>query len=98
MFVGSDFDRHAIIYDSATEGVSVGFAPTPSLLPALGACTGMDIVAILKKCKQRLTSLKVLLDGERPERGNPRPYKKINVRYLIVGKQLDERQVVKAID
>jgi putative redox protein len=58
----------------------------------------MDIVAILKKCKQRLTSLKVLLDGERPERGNPRPYKKINVRYLIVGKQLDERQVVKAID
>ena len=67
------------------------------VLTALGACTGMDIVAILKKRKQRLMSLKVLLSGERPEYGLPKPWTSIHIKYVLSGKKLDKRFVEEAI-
>ncbi len=68
-----------------------------SLLTSLGACTGMDIVAILKKRKQRLRSLKILLSGERPEYGLPKPWTSINIKYVLSGDSLETRFVEEAI-
>jgi len=68
-----------------------------AVLTSLGACTGMDIVAILKKRKQKLRSLKVMLSGERPKYGLPKPWTTIHVRYILSGDRLNKRFVEEAI-
>ena len=66
LFLGSDDRGHTLVYDSSEDGVGRGIGPTRSLLTSLGACSGMDVVALLNKRKQKLASLRVLLKGERP--------------------------------
>ena len=96
VFLGSDTSGHTVVYDS-TEGTQKGIGPMRALLTSLGACTGMDIVAILKKRKQRLTSLKILLSGERPEHGAPKPWTSIRVKYVLSGESLETEYVEEAV-
>jgi putative redox protein len=96
VFVGSDRSGHSVVYDSS-EGPMKGISPMRALLTSLGACTGMDIVAILKKRKQKLTSLKILLSGERPEYGLPKPWTSIHMKYVFVGSRLEKKHVEEAI-
>ena len=96
VFLGSDTSGHTVIYDSA-DGTQRGISPMRALLTSLGACTGMDVVAILKKRKQKLRSLKILISGERPEHGLPKPWTSIHVRYVLSGDSLETRFVEEAI-
>ena len=68
-----------------------------SLLTSLGACTGMDVVAILRKRKQKLRSLRILLSGSRQEHGLPRPWISIHVKHALSGESLETRYVGEAI-
>jgi putative redox protein len=102
VFLGSDQSGRSIVFDSSLSESrkerkpSRGFGPMNTLLTALGACSGMDIVAILGKRKQRLESLKVEVSGKRPEFGHPKPFTEIHLRYLLAG-QLEERYVNEAV-
>ncbi len=95
MFLGSDTSGHTVVYDS-TEGVQKGIGPMRALLTALGACAGMDVVAILNKRKQKLTSLKIQLSGERPPHGLPRPWTSIHIKYILAGVDLERKYVEEA--
>lgn len=57
----------------------------------------MDIVAILKKRKQKLTHLKVFLSGGRPKYGLPKPWTSIHIKYVLSGEKLDKRFIEEAI-
>jgi len=96
VFLGSDTSGHTVVYDSA-EGTAKGIGPMRALLTSLGACTGMDIVAILGKRKQKLKSLKILLSGERPEHGLPKPWTSIHIKYVLSGESLEKKFVEEAI-
>lgn len=96
VFLGSDTTGHTIVYDSA-EDTAKGISPMRALLTSLGACTGMDIVAILKKRKQRLRSLRILVSGERPEHGLPKPWTSIHIKYVLSGDSLEKKFVEEAI-
>lgn len=96
VFLGSDKSGHTVVFDSS-KGVAKGIGPMRAVLTALGACTGMDIVAILKKRKQKLTSLKVLVAGERPEYGLPKPWTSIQIKYVLSGERLEKKYVEEAI-
>ena len=96
MFVGSDTTGHSVVYDS-TDGVARGISPMRALLTSLGACTGMDIVAILGKRKQKLKSLKILISGARPEHGLPKPWTSIHIKYVLSGESLEKKYVEEAI-
>jgi putative redox protein len=74
-----------------------GISPMRALLTSLGACTGMDIVAILQKRKQNLKSLKILLTGERPKYGLPKPWTSIHIKYVLTGEKLERKYVEEAI-
>lgn len=97
VFMGTDTAGHTVVYDS-TEGTARGIGPMRNLLTALGACSGMDIVAIMKKRKQKLTSLKIQLNGGRPEHGLPKPWTTIHIRYVLAGKALERKYVEEAIN
>ncbi len=96
VFLGSDASGHTVVFD-AVQGAPKGISPMTALLTSLGACTGMDIVAILKKRKQDLASLRIFISGERPEHGLPKPWTSIHIKYVLSGVGLERRYVEEAI-
>ncbi len=96
VFLGTDVTGHTLVYDSA-QGTQRGISPMNAVLTSLGACTGMDVVAILKKRNQRLKSLRIQITGERPEHGLPKPWTSIHIKYLLSGESLETKFVEEAI-
>jgi len=72
--------------------------PTEMLLGALGGCTGLNAVLLLKKFKQPFKSLEVELDGEQ-EKDWPRRFTRIDITFRIgwEGKH-DSELVDRALD
>jgi putative redox protein len=95
-FVAESQTGHALVTSFAHEHVS---APTPMelLLIALGGCSGADIVAILEKKRQHVTSYDIEVRAERRAE-HPRIYKSIEVVHHLSGRGLDAKAVEHAID
>lgn len=98
-FVASDDKGHSTIMDVPKKqgGEGSGFGPTQLLLAALGGCSGIDIVEILRKQRQGPERLEIIVSGRRTSEP-PRVYDKINVEYKIRGKDLKEKAVQRAIE
>lgn len=94
-FVAIGPSGHGIVLDSDRES-NKGPGPMELLLLALGACTGTDVVSILKKKRQNLESLEVICSGERASEP-PTVWVKLEVLYRLRG-QLDEAAVKHAIE
>lgn len=62
-----------------------GVRPMQTVLAALGGCSGVDIVSILKKQRETFSSLKIEVDGERETGKEPALWKSAHVRYLLTG-------------
>ena len=79
-------------------GEERGLGPTPMqlLLVAVGACTGIDVVTILKKMRQPLESLSIEVIGDKAER-LPEPFTAVEIVYHLRG-DLDEAKVRRAIE
>jgi len=97
-FVATDSAGHSIVMDASKQsgGEDSGFNPIQLLLIALGGCTGMDVVHIMRKQRQEISGLEVLVSGERVEEP-PRFYNNIHVEYKIKGKNIEEKAVQRAI-
>jgi putative redox protein len=94
-FVATGPSGHSITLDSDRIS-NQGPGPMELLLLALGACTGTDVVSILKKKRQKLESLEIVCSGERaPE--PPKVWTKLEVLYRLRG-TLDEAAVKRAIE
>jgi putative redox protein len=70
--------------------------PTELLLMALGGCTGVDVVSILKKKRQVVTAYRVEVSGDRRDE-YPRRFTRISVKHIVTGKGLVEKAVADAI-
>lgn len=98
VFVGSDEAGHSVVFDSGlAKGHPKGIGPMNNLLASLGACSGMDVAAILLKRKQRLRSLAVEVAGQRPKYGLPKPFTEVRLLYRVGGPELDEKAVKEAV-
>jgi putative redox protein len=97
-FVGESGSGHAVVMDGAPEagGRNVGVRPTEMVLLGLGGCTAFDVVAILEKAREKLTSCEVRLEVERaPE--VPKVFTKIRIVYHLTGRGLKESVVDRAV-
>ena len=75
-----------------------GMRPTEMLLGALGSCTGVNAILLLKKFKQPLKSLEVRVEGEQ-EKEWPRAFIKIEVTFVLGWDgQHDNEKVDSALD
>lgn len=86
---------HGLLFDDV-EG-NDGPRPTEVLLAALGACTAMDVVSILRKKRQALGSYRVRLEGEQAAE-HPRVFTAVRVVHEFEGGQLDAVAVRRAIE
>lgn len=78
-------------------GEDKGFRPMQMLLAALGGCSTIDIVSILKKQRQPVEDIGITVEGERESGVEPSLFKDIHVHFTLTG-NLDEDKVRKAVD
>ena len=94
----SEINGHKLIIDAKEEvgGQDRGPRPKPLMLAALGGCTSMDMVSILKKMRVELKSLNVIVEGELSEE-HPRRFLKMHVIYEVEGDNLPMDKIEKAV-
>jgi len=76
-------------------GHGTGVRPMQSLLSALGGCSAVDIVMILKKQKQTITLFEMDIDGEREAGKEPALWQTIHIVFKFKG-TLSQEQAEKA--
>ena len=98
-FVGQASSGHAIVMDGdiAHGGSNTGLRPTELLLIGLGSCSGMGIVSILKKKKQDVRGLEVIVRGEKEET-YPQKFSDITMQFVVSGRNLSEEAVKRAVE
>ena len=97
-FVGWASSAKAIVLDGRKEvgGSELGPTPMELVLIALAGCTAMDVISILKKQRQKVTSFQVKVRAERaPE--HPKVYTEFHLEYIVKGQGISEEAVKRAI-
>lgn len=86
-FEAKDAKGHAVLTDSATEsgGADAGVRPMQLLLMALGGCSGIDVVSILKKQRQTIDAFTMHISGEREAGVEPSLWKTVHIVFDIKG-------------
>lgn len=97
-FMGSTGSGHGIVMDTAAEhgGSNLGPRPMEMMLLGLGGCTGIDVVMMLEKMREKVTGFSVSLDGERAGE-DPKVFTHVTLHYTLRGKGLKEANVERAI-
>ena len=97
-FLAESGSGHAVIVDGAPEhgGRNIGPRPMELILMGLGSCASFDVIAILKKQRQEVTSCDCTLEAERAD-AVPSVFTKITINFQISGNNLDESKVERAV-
>lgn len=83
--------------DNNIGGLEGGLSPMQLLLAGIGGCSAIDVISILKKQKQKLTDLKVEVDGDRQKLdAGYSEYKTIHMHFILSG-ELDPKKVERAL-
>lgn len=98
-FVGEASSGHAIVMDgdASVGGSNTGVRPTELLLIGLGGCSGMDIVSILKKKREDIRNVDVIVKGEKAE-NYPKKFTEITIEFVVTGRNVSEDAVKKAVE
>jgi putative redox protein len=91
--------NHSIQTDSSANngGNDSGFRPMQLLLAALGSCSAIDIISILKKQRQVIDDFKIQVRGEREKDVIPSLWKEVSVTFFLRG-AIDAEKAKKAAD
>jgi putative redox protein len=82
--VGVNEQGHKTRFDATMDfsGPAKHATPMETILESLGACSMIDIIAILKKMRKEVTKLDVDLEAERADE-HPKVFTSIHVKYRI---------------
>ena len=100
-FAGSDFfigvtpSGHAQAIETDSTRASAA-TPMELLLIALGSCTGVDVISILKKKRQQVSEYRIEVSGERREEF-PRSFTRLNVKHIVIGHGVSVQAVAQSI-
>ena len=85
-FMAESGSGHAMVIDGPPDhgGRNLGPRPMETVLMGLGACSAFDVVSILAKARQRVTSCHVELDAERAD-AVPAVFTRVRMPFVIRG-------------
>ena len=95
-FVGISPSGHAQTIETDSERHAAA-TPMELVLLALGSCTGVDVISILKKKRQLVTDYRIEVNGERRDE-HPRSYTRLFVKHIVRGHGVSEQAVAQAIE
>lgn len=89
---------HTVVMDAPERvgGEDLGPVPKPFILSALSGCTGMDVVAILRKAEKGVTDLNIKVVGE-ISKTLPIEYIAIHIIYEFTGKEENKEAAMRAV-
>ena len=84
---------HIVNVDSRPEfgGNDMGPSPMELVLMGVAGCSAIDMISILKKQRQEITSFKAEVEGERVQVGEAKPFKDIYVVFSLEGEVNPEK-------
>jgi putative redox protein len=90
---------YELIMDTSPEhgGASSGFEPLELLAVALGGCTALDALMILRKKRQAVTGYRLRV-ATRQVQEHPQVYSHFVVLHIVQGRALDPRAVARSIE
>lgn len=94
-----EVDGHKFMIDATKEvgGKDRGPRPKPLTLAALGGCTGMDVISILRKMRIEPEYFNVSVAADMTDE-HPKLYNKIHITYSFKGENLPIDKLEKAIN
>ena len=97
-FEAKDANGHIVKIDTSPEtgGENFGVRPMQLLLMGLGGCSGIDILSILKKQRQKVTGFRMRIEGEREPGKDPSLWKKVDLVFEMKG-DVDKEKAEKAV-
>ena len=78
-------------------GDNDGFRPLELMALSLAGCTAMDVISILGKKRQEISDFQVKVTTERAET-HPKVFTNAVIEYHVVGKDLSEKAVTRAME
>lgn len=98
MFVGETGSGHAVVIDGPPEhgGRNMGPRPMEMLLLGVGSCSSFDVLQILKKGRQHVTSCVTEVEAERVDT-IPKVFSKIHLHFIVTGRDLKISAVKRAV-
>ena len=96
LFIGISPGGHAQVIETNKERGSAA-TPMELLLLALGGCTAVDVVSILKKKREQVTDYRVEVSGTRRDE-HPRAFTRMEVRHVVTGRGVSEKAVAQAVE
>jgi len=97
-FLAETGSGHQVAMDGAPQGGGRNLAARPMEMVLLGAggCAAYDVVLILKRSRQDITSCEVHLKAERAET-DPKVFTRIHLHFTVRGRNLNAAQVANAL-
>lgn len=83
--------------DLSFGGTNQGVRPMELIAMGLASCTGMDVLSILRKKRQRVTQFEVKVNAPRSAEP-PHVFTSALITYLVTGNNVDETAVVRSIE
>jgi len=90
---------HTICMDGPPDhgGRDLAARPMEMVLVGLGGCSAFDVVEILEKSRQKVTSCEINIDAQRVDEV-PAVFSKIHMHFVIAGNELKENHVKRAVE
>ncbi len=97
LMVGTDSNGHSIVIGELPEDKKtfIGIKPSELLLLSVASCAAYDVIEILRKQRQPLKDLNILVSGEQIPKP-PHKFTNIHLHYLVYG-DVDQNKLKKAI-
>jgi putative redox protein len=77
-------------------GSNLAMRPMQLLLAAMGGCSAIDVISILKKQRQDLKDIKITVTGEREKGATPSLYTEVHAHFKLYG-NIDRDKAEKAV-
>ncbi|KJR97786.1 MAG: hypothetical protein VR65_22425 [Desulfobulbaceae bacterium BRH_c16a] len=95
----SQIGDHEVLTDASTAHGGDNRGPSPKMLmmASLAGCTGVDVVAILKKMRVEIDDFSMAIESELTEEV-PAVYKSMHIVYHFTGSNLDPEKLKRAVE
>lgn len=95
LFLGQSESGHTIVLDA--NGGNLAPSPMENVLISLGGCSSVDVVSILQKARQDISSCHVEINSTRVD-SVPKLFSDIHLHFVIKGKSVAEKHVERAVN
>jgi putative redox protein len=97
-FVAEVGSGHAVVVDGAPDhgGRNTGARPMELVLAGAASCTAIDVVLMLKKSRQDVSTFSVDAEAERANE-DPKVFTAIKLTFRVAGRNIDPAAVERAV-